>query len=81
MKLLVNDYIAVKDKESSRLIRAQGAKVTNKCLIGDSMKGSYLNVSGVGQGRNRIETARAIGRVAKFGDERRRLLSIVDQEF
>lgn len=78
---LAKDYIASKDKESSKLIRAQGAKVANKLLIGDSMKGSNLNVSGVRQGRNRTETARAIGRVSKFGDERRRILSIVAQDF
>ena len=78
---LAKDYIAAKDKEQSRLIRAQCAKISSKLLIGDSMKGSKLNVSGVEQGRNRTETARAIGRVSKFGDERRRLLSIVAQNF
>lgn len=81
LRSLAKDYIAAKDKDSSRLIRRQGAKVTSKLLIGDSLKGSNLNVSGVGQGRNRVETARAIGRVSKFGDERRRLLSIVAQDF
>ena len=81
LKSLAKDYIAAKDKDGSRLIRAQGAKVTSKLLIGDSMKGSNLNVRGVGQGRNRVETARAIGQVSKFGDERRRLLSIVAQDF
>ena len=78
---LAKDYIAAKDKEKSRLIRAQGAKISSKLLIGDSMKGSKLNVSGVEQVKNRTETARAIGRVSKFGDERRRLLSIVAQDF
>lgn len=78
---LAKDYIAAKDKEKSRLIRARGAKISSKLLIGDSMKRSKLNVSGVEQGRNRTETARAIGRVSKFGDERRRLLSIVAQDF
>lgn len=58
---LAEDYIAAKDKEKSRLIWAQGAKISSKLLIGDSMKGSKLNVSGVEQGRNRTETARAIG--------------------
>ena len=77
LKLLAKDYIAAKDKESSKLIRAQGAKVANKLIIGDSMKTSNLIVSGVRQGKNRTETAQAIGRLSKFGDERRRLLSIV----
>ena len=56
LRPLAKDYIAIKDKDSSRLIRRQGAKVTSKLLIGDSMKGNNLNVSGVGQGRNRVET-------------------------
>ena len=69
------------NKESSRVIRAQSGKVSSKLLIGDSMKDSRLNVNGVEQGRNRIESAKAIGRVSKFGDECRRLLSIVAQDF
>lgn len=81
MKSLAKDYIAAKDKESSKIIRAQGAKVANKLLIGDSLKKSNLSVSGVGQGKNRIETAQAIGRLSKSGDERRRLLSIVARDF
>ena len=81
LKSLAKDYIAAKDKESSRVIRAQSGKVSTKLLIGDSMKDSRLNVNGVEQGRNRIESAKAIGRVSKFGDERRRLLSIVAQDF
>ena len=81
LKALAKDYMVSKDKENSKLIRAQGAKVTNKLLIGDSLKGSNLNVNGVGQGRSRTEVTQAIGRVSKFGDERRRLLSIVAQDF
>lgn len=77
LKLLAKDYIAAKDKESSKLIRAQGAKVANKVIIGDNMNTSNLIVSGVRQGKNRTETAKAIGRLSKFRDERRRLLSIV----
>ena len=47
LRSLAKDYIAPKDKDSNRLIRRQGAKVTSKLLIGDSMFGSNLNVSGV----------------------------------
>ena len=35
----------------------------------------------MGQGKNQIETAQAIGRLSKSGDERRRLLSIVARDF
>ena len=81
LKALAKDYMASKDKENSKLIRAQGAKVTKKLLIGDSLRGSNLDVNGVRQGRNRTETARAIGQISKFGDVRRRLLSIVAWDF
>lgn len=78
---LAKDYMVSKDKEDSKLIRAKGAKISNKLLIGNSLKESKLSVNGVEQGRSRTETARAIGRVSKLGDERRRLLSIVAQDF
>lgn len=51
LKSLAKDYNAAKDKESSQLVRVQGAKVANKLLIGDSTKGSNLVVSGVRQGK------------------------------
>ena len=81
LKSLAKDYIAAKDKETSKIIQAQGGKVASKILIGDSLKDSRLDVSGAEQGRNRVETARTIGRISKFGDERRRLLSIVAQDY
>lgn len=81
LKALAKDYQASKDKETSKLIRAQGAKITQKLLIGGSLKGSNLQVDGVTRGKSRTETAKAIGRVSMFGDERRRLLSIVGRTF
>lgn len=81
LKALAKDYQASKDKETSKLIRAQGAKITQKLLIGGSLKGSNLQVDGVTRGKSRTETAKAIGRVSMFEDERRRLLSIVAQDF
>ena len=81
LKALAKDYLTAKDKQESKLIRAQGAKVTGKLLIGDSFKGSKLRVDGSVHGNSRIEAAKAVGRVNKCGDERRRLLSIVAQDF
>ncbi|KAJ7380597.1 hypothetical protein OS493_009064 [Desmophyllum pertusum] len=69
LKALAKDYQASKDKETSKLIRAQGAKITQKLLIGGSLKGSNLQVDGVTRGKSRTETAKAIGRVSMFGDE------------
>ena len=72
-----------KDREKSKQIQAQRAKVSQKLLIGRSMKDSNLEVSGLEvQGKkSRTEVAKAIGRVSKHGDERRRLLSIVAWTF
>ena len=49
LRSLAKDYIAAKDKDSSKLIRTRGAKVTRKLLTGNSMKGSNLNTSGGGK--------------------------------
>lgn len=83
LRSLAKDYMESKDQETSKLIRAQKAKVSQKLLIGRSLKESKLEVNGVEtQGMNsRTEVAKVIGRVSKCGDERRRLLSIVAWDF
>ena len=83
LKSLAKDYKESKDREKSKQIQAQRAKVSQKLLIGRSLKGSNLEVSGLQlQGKkSRTEVAKAIGRVSKHGDERRRLLSIVAWTF
>lgn len=51
-------------------------------MIGDTLHNSRLNSSSTqGEFQSRTEKARAIGRVSKFGDDRRRLLSIVASDF
>ena len=83
LKSLVKDYKESKDREKNKLIRAQRAKVSQKLLIGRSMKDSKLEVNGAEeQGKkSRTEVAKVIGRVSTYGDERRRLLSIVAWDF
>ena len=83
LKSLAKDYKESKDQEVSKLIRAQRAKVSQKLLIGRSMKESRLEVNGAEvQGKkSRTEVAKVIGRVSKCSDERRRLLSIVAWDF
>lgn len=73
------DYKESKDREKSKLIWAQRAKVSQKLLIGRSMKDSKLEVNGaeVQRKKSRTEVVKVIGRVSTYGDERRRLLSIV----
>ena len=67
----MKDYMESKDQETSKLIHVQKAKVSQKLLIGRSMKESKLEVNGADiQGKNsRIEMAKVIGRVSKCSDE------------
>lgn len=71
LKSLAKDYKESKDREKSKLIRAQRAKVSQKLLIGRSMKDSKLEVNGAEvQGKkSRTEVAKVIGRVNTYGDE------------
>ena len=73
----------LKDQETRKLICAQRAKVSQKLLIGRSMKESNLELAGADiQGKkSRTEMAKVIGRVSKCSDERQRLLSIVAWDF
>jgi len=79
LKSLAKDYEACKAKEMTQLINLQQGKFNEKILIGDSLKLS--NLRNKGSGPNRTEIAKSIGRLSKFGEERRRLLSIVAWDF
>ena len=78
LQSLAKDYFASKDKEYSKLVRAQGRQISEKILIGGTFKGSNLQGNGA---KSRIEAAKSLGRVHKSGDEKRRLLSIVALDF
>ena len=78
LQSLAKDYLYSKDKEASKLVRAQGRKISEKLLIGGTFKESNLQFSGA---KSRTQAAKFLGRVHKSGDERRRLLSIVALDF
>lgn len=78
LQSLAKDYLASKDKEYSKLVRANKRKISEKILIGGTFKGSNLQVN---RAKSRIEAAGSIGRVHKSGDERQRLLSIMALNF
>ena len=81
---LAAEYAACKNKEESKSIRSKGARLTSKIKIGGSLKESNISPDGSGTDENaktRVEAAEAIGRVRTYGDERRRLLSIVVFEY
>lgn len=83
LKSLKKDYDESKNTELSQLIRLLGGKVNDKICIGDSLNNCRLKLKGtfVEDCKSRTETAQRIGRISKFGDERRRLLSIVAWDF
>ena len=76
---LANEYQVCKDKEKNSAIREHGAKWKQKILIGNTLKDSR-NFASEGA-RNRVAEAANIGRIRVYGDERRRLLSIVANDF
>lgn len=78
LQSLAKDYLASKDKEYSKLVRANKREISEKILIGGTFKGSNLQVN---RAKSRIDVAGSIGRVHKSGDERRRLLSIMALNF
>ena len=77
---LAREYKLCKDKEQNKAIRERGAKMKEKVLIGNTLKDSKISTSELG-GTNRVEQAANIGRVRTYGEERRRLLSIVAHDF
>jgi len=83
LQSLKKDYDASKDRETSKLIQLQKGKVLEKICIGDGLKNSSFIVKNVDmeKHKSRTESAKAVGRISKYGDERRRLLSIVAWDF
>lgn len=79
LKSLAKDYWISKEKETTRLIKLQKGQVSQKILIGGTLKGSRIGKQDAPQSRTQM--AKALGRISKFGDERRRILSIVAWDF
>lgn len=78
LKKLAEEYSVCKDKEKNKEIRERGSKLTEKIKIGDTLKDSKISLDGSSSsGQSRVEAAGSVGRVRIYGDEKRRLLSIV----
>ena len=80
---LVRDYNLTKDKELAKEMRGRKRALKVKIKIGDSLKSSSIPTVHPDEAiqKNRVEAAQAVQRVQSYPDERRRLLSIVANEF
>ena len=80
---LVRDYHLAKDKELAKQTREKKRALKDKIKIGDSLKTSSIpnEYLGAKKEKSRVEAAQAVSRVQSYPDERRRLLSIVADDF
>lgn len=77
---LVKEYHACMDKEKKREVRRTLLKQTGKVCICNLLKDSHVTLSGEKTPehfRDRVTAANSNGRLTCYGDERRRILSIV----
>lgn len=80
---LVRDYNLTKDKELAKQTREKNRALKEKIKIGDSLKTSSIpNEHLVAKKeKSRVVAAQAVKHVQSYPDERRRLLSIVANDF
>lgn len=81
---LVKEYKASADKEKSKETRKRLTNLKGKIYIGSSMKNSRMSLTGENtpdQFKHRTDAANSIGRLTTYGDERRRLLSIIAMDY
>lgn len=81
---LVKEYHACLDKERKIEVRKTSLKQTGKVCIGSSLNNSRVTLSGEKTPehfKDRVTAANSIGRLTFYGDERRRILSIVAMDY
>ena len=83
LDILSEEYKACKDKQVTKKINQNPKKQKEKFLIGNTKSQSRLPLEGkiLDNVKSRTDAARIIGRVRNYGDEKRRLLSIVEKDF
>ena len=80
----VRDCKECMSKEKAKEVQKKAAAQKAKILIGSSLKGSRLTLSGdktPEEFNNRVVAAKSVGRITYFADERRRLLSIIAMKY
>lgn len=83
LQALVKDYKSCKDKESNVLIRANAKQLKQPLKIGGGKSESSISYEGktAEELKSRTAAARKLGRVSIYAAERRRLLSIVANDY
>lgn len=83
LNVLAQEYKSCKDKQVTKQIKTNARQQKQKFLIGNTKAQSRLTLTGeiLDNVKSRTEAARKIGRVCHYGDEKRRLLSIVAVDF
>jgi len=83
LDILSQEYKACKDKQVTKKINQNAKKQKEKFLIGNTKSQSRLTLEGkmLDNVKSRTDAARKIGQVRHYGDEKRRLLSIVATDF
>ena len=79
--ILSEVYKACKDKQVTKKISQNAKKQKEKFLIGNTQSRLTLEGKILDNVKSRTDAARKIGRVRNYGDEKRRLLSIVATDF
>ena len=82
LKTLAKEYHECTDKESPKRVKEQGAKVISKIKISGSVGSSRISFDVTAtSAKNRVEASKEMGRIRRYADERRRVLSIVAREY
>lgn len=83
LRTLAAEYKSCKDKESIKQIKDIAKLQKQKVLIGNTKAQSKISMFGDTplDVSSRVEAAKKIGRICHYGDEKRRLLSIVASDY
>ena len=83
LQTLAKEYNNCKDKETKKQVKENAKAQKQKLLIGNTKAKSKLAMVGDTplDMSSRVEAAKKIGRIRYYGDEKRRLLSIVASDF
>ena len=80
---LAKEFQACRNKEMTKEINDRAKALNQPIKIGGTMKGSSIAFQGTTPEsfKTRTDAARAMGRISSYGAEKRRILSIVAQDF
>ena len=82
LRTLAKEYHSCTDKEITKQVKHRSEKLSSKVKISGSVQTSRISFDGSTTcAKNRVEAAKAMGRIQKCADARRCTLSIVAQDY